>query len=271
MGPLSTKKSKRTLILTHDIDWPIRGPGKTHVLARQERFAPDTIRKVVDEDFNPYFGIPKVMEVEEKYNLRSTFFFRPRYDDGSEVGEYKKTIQELMVHGWEVGLHANNTSTQDDVNKEKSMLEKVTGKAVSGCRVHCLKVFENTFSNFANSGIKYDSSISFDKKSIDPRNTGYLIKNGVTVFPITFMDAYLFTYMGLTEETIVPFIVATTEKLFASGTQIITLLWHDNSVNMKGGRTYPQLIEQLANRGDITFLTGIQAFEEVQKQTREQT
>jgi peptidoglycan/xylan/chitin deacetylase (PgdA/CDA1 family) len=225
----------------------------------------------MDEEYNPYFGIPKVMEIEEKYSIRSTFFFRPRYGDGSEVGQYKKTLHDLMSGGWEVGLHANNTSAQDNVNKEKGVLEKVTGKAVNGCRVHCLKLYENTFSNFAKSGIKYDSSISFNKEKIDPKNTGYLTKSGVTVFPITFMDAYLFTYMGLTEETIVPFIVRTTEELFASGTQIITLLWHDTSVNMKGGRIYPQLIEQLVTKADITFLTGIQAFEEVQKQICELT
>ena len=62
------------------------------------------------------------------------------------------------------------------------------------------------------------------------------------------MDAYLFTYMGLTEETIVPFMVKTIEKLFASGVQIMTLLWHDNSVMMKGGRAYGELMKQLGSQ-----------------------
>lgn len=79
------------------------------------------------------------------------------------------------------------------------------------------------------------------------------------------MDAYLFTYMGLTEETIVPFLVKTTENLYDSGVRLIMLLWHDNSVMMKGGRTYPQLIEELAAKDDITFLTGVKAFNQVRE------
>jgi peptidoglycan/xylan/chitin deacetylase (PgdA/CDA1 family) len=265
VNPLSSLKSQRKLVLTHDVDWPFKGPGKTHVLARQDRFAPEIIEKVKNEDFNPYFGVAKIREDEEKIGVRSTFFFRPIYDDGSEVDEYTQTIRDLNEHGWEVGLHANNTSTQEDVKKEKSLIEKALGKPICGCRVHYLKLYENSYFNLASAGIKYDSSLSFDKQNVDPKNTGYLSRNGITIFPITFMDAYLFTYMGLTEETVVPFIVKTTETLYASGVQLITLLWHDNSVMMKGGRAYPQLIEQLAAKGYITFLTGSEAFNQVQE------
>jgi len=265
VNPMSSLKSQRKLVLTHDVDWPFKGPGKTHILARQDRFTPEIIQKVKNEDFNPYFGVAKVRENEEKFGVRSTFFFRPIYDDGSKVDEYTQTIRDLIAHGWEVGLHANNTSTIEDVKKEKSAIEKVSGKPISGCRVHYLKIYENTYLNLASAGIKYDSSISFDKRNIDPKNTGYLNSNHVTVFPITFMDAYLFTYMGLTEETIVPFVVKTTESLYASGVQLITLLWHDNSVMMKGGRAYSQLIEKLAAKGDITFLTGLEAFDQVRE------
>ena len=257
----------RVLIVTHDVDWPLNGPGASHVLARQERFPPEIIRKVIDEGFNPYYGVPKIMEIEEKFGIRSTFFFRPKYDDGSEVEKYEKIIKSLLFHGWEVGLHSNSTSTLEEVALEKRLLEKVAGKPVYGSRVHYLKVSENTFSNLAQSGIKYDSSLSFDKERIDPRNTGYLAKNGLVVFPVTFMDAYLFTYMGLSEETVVPFMVKTIEKLFASGIQIMTLLWHDNSVMMKGGRSYVEVIKQLSGISNITFLKGIEAFELVQKQT----
>ena len=79
------------------------------------------------------------------------------------------------------------------------------------------------------------------------------------------MDAYLFTYMGLTEKTIVKFVLETMEKLFASGVQIITLLWHDNSIMMKGGRVYSDLMEKLASNLNVTFLKGIDAFELVQR------
>jgi peptidoglycan/xylan/chitin deacetylase (PgdA/CDA1 family) len=266
---LPTSSAKRVLVVTHDVDWPLNGPGAAHILARRDRFSSEVIRRVIGEGFNPYYGIPKIMEIEEKFGIRSTFFFRPKYDDGSEVDEYEKTIKSLLSHGWEVGLHSNSTSTPQEVNLEKRTLEKTAGKPVYGSRVHYLKVSDNTFPNLAQAGIKYDSSLSFNKEQIDTRNTGYLVKDGLIVFPVTFMDAYLFSYMGLTEETIVPFMVKTMEKMFDSGIQIMTLLWHDNSVMMKGGRSYADVIRQLSN-SNITFLKGVEAFEIVQKQVTSQ-
>ena len=71
------------LILTHDVDWPIHGPGREHLLARLDRFDENVKRRILEEGFNPYFGIPLVMEAEERVGVRSTFFFRPLYDDGA--------------------------------------------------------------------------------------------------------------------------------------------------------------------------------------------
>ena len=259
-------KLTRALILTHDVDWPIQGPGAEHVLARKDRFASEIIAKVERESFNPYFGVPKMMEIEEKYRVRSTFFFRPRYDDDSKVDGYSQIMRNLLSGGWEVGLHCNGTSSLQEVDGEKIAVEKAAGQAVLGSRVHYLKVAEDTFENLSAAGIKYDSSLSFNKEQIDVRNTGFLVKNGLVVFPVTFMDAYLFSYMHQTEESVVPFIVNSIENLFGSGVELITLLWHDNSVFMKGGRAYEELISKLTALPDITFLKGIEAYELIKNQ-----
>jgi peptidoglycan/xylan/chitin deacetylase (PgdA/CDA1 family) len=223
------------------------------------------IRRVRDEGFNPYYGVPAVMEVEERFGIRSTFFFRPKYDDDSEVDQYADTIRTLLQGGWEVGLHANNTSTFEAVVSEKKAIERVAGKPVYGSRAHYLKVSANTYSNLAKARIRYDSSLMFEKNKVDARNSGFLLKEGVVVFPVTFMDAYLFSYMGQTEQTVTAFVLEAVEKLFASGAQILTLLWHDNSVMMRGGRAYSSIIEELSARSDITFLKGIEAFEIIRK------
>lgn len=256
----------RALIVTHDVDWPLKGPGTAHILARRNRFDEGIISKVVSEGFNPYYGVPTITEIEDRFGIRSTFFFRPEYDDGSQVEQYAGTIKALVENGWEVGLHANNTSTTAEVVAEKEALERIMGKPVFGSRVHYLRVSADTFANLAGAQIKYDSSLTFEKEKIDPRNSGCLFKNGVAVFPVTFMDAYLFTYMGLTEKTIIKFLLKTMEKLFASGVQLMTLLWHDNSIMMKGGRVYADLMEKLASNLNVTFLKGIDAFELVQRQ-----
>jgi peptidoglycan/xylan/chitin deacetylase (PgdA/CDA1 family) len=258
----------KALIITHDVDWPLNGPGTSHILARRERFDPDIVNRVVTEGFNPYYGVPAVMEIEERFGIRSTFFFRPKYDDGSRVNEYASTIKTLIEHGWEVGLHANNTATLDEVISEKKALEQVVGGPVYGSRAHYLKLTRNTFSNLAKAQIKYDSSLMYEKRKIDVKNSGFLFKNGLVVFPVTFMDAYLFTYLNLTEETIVEFVLKTLKKLFASGVQIMTLLWHDSSIMMKGGRSYSKILRELTSNLNITFLKGIEAFELVQKQSK---
>jgi hypothetical protein len=131
--------------------------------------------------------------------------------------------------------------------------------------VHYLKVSKNTFPNLAKAGLKYDSSLTYSKDKVDPRNSGYLRKNGLVIFPVTFMDAYLFTYMGLTEKTITKFVLKEMERLFASGVRIVTLLWHDNSIMMRGGRAYSALISQMASNSNVALLKGIEAFELVQK------
>ena len=259
------KTDIRALIITHDIDWPIHGPGKTHILARKDRFSPEIIKKIENEDFNPYFGIPKVIEIEEKYGIRSTFFFRPKYDDGIGVECYSETMRTLLAGGWEIGLHSNNTSTPQEVASEKQAVEKAAGQPIDGSRVHYLKVVENTFANLKSAGIKYDSSLCFNKEQVDVRNTGFLVKDGLVVFPVTFMDAYLFTYMHLTEETVVPFVAQAIENLFDSGAKILMLLWHDNSVMMKGGRAYEHLVKKLTAKSDITFLKGIEAYQLINK------
>ena len=228
----------RALIVTHDVDWPRHGPGVAHVLARKNRFDEDIISKVMNEGFNPYYGVPTITEIEERFDIRSTFFFRPEYDDGSNVQQYADTIKAL---------------------------ERTMGKPVFGSRVHYMKVTASTFANLAKAQIKYDSSLTFDKERIDPRNTGCLLESGLVVFPITFMDAYLFSYMGLTEKTVTKFVLKTMDELFASGVQMLTLLWHDNSIMMKGGRAYSGLMEKLAENSDVTFLKGIDAFELVQR------
>jgi len=57
------------VVLTHDVDWPIQGPGRDHVLARRDRFDEDVVRRVIEEGYNPYYNVPDLMEIEERHGL----------------------------------------------------------------------------------------------------------------------------------------------------------------------------------------------------------
>ena len=47
-------------------------------------FHPKICAKSKRKASTPISAIPKIVEIEEKYGLRSTFFFRPKYDDGTK-------------------------------------------------------------------------------------------------------------------------------------------------------------------------------------------
>lgn len=247
------------VIMTHDVDWPIHGPPREHIMARVDRFDEQTRRRLVKEpDYNPYYGVPEIMALEEKYGMQSTFFFRPMYDDRSRVEKYEETIKGLVKHGWEVGVHLNNAGLQSQIADEKRELERVTGCEVKGSRVHYLKIRRDDLVFLERAGLSYDSSVVFSKDSIDKRNTGFFRVGNLVVFPITIMDAYLFTYMHATEDRVLEFIRRGVE--IAAGSGFMTILWHDNSLKMSGGRMFGRILEYLASLDHVRVIRGIDAY-----------
>ncbi len=255
--------SEVIVFMSHDVDWPRHGPGKEHILSRASRFTPDVIERVLKEGYNPYYGIPDIMEIEEKYGVRSTFFFRPYYDDGSDVCAYSDIIKELVNGGWEVGVHLNDTVTIDSILKQKEMIESLTGSKVVGARVHYLRISEHDYPKLKAAGIEYDSSLKHFKDRVDPSDMGYKVMSGVVVFPITIMDAYLFTYMGVKESEIINVFKNAIDLAVKHRKQVMTVLWHDSSIEMIGGRMYPKVLEYLVSREEVRIARGIDLLKKV--------
>ena len=69
-------------------------------------------------DLNEY--LKKDMEIEEKFDVRSTFFFRTLYENG-DVLDYEDDIKQLQKSNWEIGLHTDPSSVD---NTEKIQQEK---------------------------------------------------------------------------------------------------------------------------------------------------
>jgi peptidoglycan/xylan/chitin deacetylase (PgdA/CDA1 family) len=95
------------IFLSHDVDWRKQGPPLEHILSRKDRFEPELFEKTKPEDL--YRNIPDYMEIEEKFGVRSTFFFRTFYENGS-LTDYKDDIILLENGGWEIGLHTDPSS-----------------------------------------------------------------------------------------------------------------------------------------------------------------
>ena len=92
------------IFLSHDVDWRRQGPPVEHILERKNRF--DSAIFANTKPKNLYRNIPEYMELEEKFGIRSTFFFRTLYENGN-VDDYEDDILTLQDGGWEIGLHTD--------------------------------------------------------------------------------------------------------------------------------------------------------------------
>ena len=65
--------------MSHDVDWRRQGASVEHIMSRKERFDPETIKDVHIK--NPYYNIPNYMYLEDKFNIKSNFFFTKIYEN----------------------------------------------------------------------------------------------------------------------------------------------------------------------------------------------
>ncbi len=244
--------------MSHDVDWRIQGAPYEHILSRKDRFDDKVIENAKIK--NPYYNIPEYIEIEEKYNIRSTFFFRTIYEEGN-YQDYEEDIKLLHNGGWEIGLHCDPTSINDllKIKYEKKKIEKITNSIVKANRSHYLAFNDKLPKILYNLGFSYDSSYKKFKYSINNEDLGYKILDGIIEFPVTLMDAYIFTYMQIPEDKIVQLFKDTIDKAKKMNKEfnIITVIWHDNVLKMKGGRVYKEILEYLTSNEHVTINRGI--------------
>ena len=244
------------IFLSHDVDWRRQGPNVEHVQARKDRFDSKIFDNTKPEEL--YRNIPEYMELEEKLGIRSTFFFRTLYENGN-VDDYEDDIQTLQKGNWEIGLHTDPKSVKDikKIKQEQEKLESLTRKPIIGNRVHFLNYNSELPKKLNELGFLYDGSLRHSKDKIDEKEMGYSKIDGLIEFPVTLMDAYLFTHMGIKEEGIIPEFKKTIDigRNF-SDVNVISVIWHDNVLKMKGGRMYEKILEFLISQDDVKILPG---------------
>ncbi|HBS85017.1 MAG: hypothetical protein A2W91_07260 [Bacteroidetes bacterium GWF2_38_335] len=223
---------------------------------------------------NPYWQFEKIIEIENSYNLKSTFFFlNETYPFKPfaiktwpiSVGYYniksKKIsgiIQKLDQQGWEIGLHGSYNSYKDFelLQKEKSDLEEIISHRILGIRQHFLNMNSETWALQKKAGFLYDSSLGFRDKA------GY--KNEKTdIFEPESLPGFFVVPMSLMDMTVMnkkdPW--GETEKLldFAEKNKAIVVAnWHHRVFNPKEFPNYPDIYIKLIKEGkkrNATFLT----------------
>ena len=247
------------VFLSHDVDWNFNGPPKDHILKIKNRFDEKLFETTPINKL--YRNFSEYMEIEEKYGVKSTFFFRTQYENGKYT-DYEDDIKILKKGGWEIGLHTDPSSINDinKIGEEKRKIEKIIGSKIYGNRVHYLSNDKEFLKKLYELDFIYDSSFRKTKDSITSDEMGYQKINGIIEFPVTLMDAYLFTHMQISEDKIIETIDKTLKYCRQLNLEfnIISILWHDNVLKMKGGRMYGKILEFLSSQEDVEMLNGIQ-------------
>ena len=233
------------LVVTHDVDWGRWGPSDVHVIERLHRFDLWDRARFFGLRENLYNGISLVMEFEQRQGFRSTFFFRPFYDDGTSVELYADVVSELRRGGWEVGLHANKCDSLESIAVEKRVVEKVYAEPVASLRAHYLRIDKGLIQRLGSIGIKFDSSLTMSRNMFRVESSGCGFIGSVVELPITIMDTYMFSYWGVNPLNAFEKLIEFLSTLHKSGVEIATILWHTNSVRMVGGRSYLKFVEEI--------------------------
>jgi len=233
--------------LTHDVD-RIR---KTYqYVTKSINGNRQGLRRLFDFK-NPYWGFPRIMQIEDKFDVRSTFFFlqeskkinflKPK-EWPLSVGKYRfnnrkvsEIIKTLHKNGWEIGLHGSYESScsEELLREEKEALEHVIGVEVTGIRQHYLNLkIPQTWRIQQEAGFLYDASFGF-RDRIGFRDEKYLpfspLENMFLEIPLTLMDGVLFS--NSEDEDVIwtkcRDLLETAERQKG----LLTILWHQRVFN----------------------------------------
>ncbi|MCP4632121.1 MAG: hypothetical protein GY855_04280 [candidate division Zixibacteria bacterium] len=172
-------KRQPTIILSHDIDQPLRSlKGSLKLIAVGERPFGSRIQGLIDSmvnpasiENNPFWNFNSYMDIENQYGYSSTWFFtnpfeRTRYDPKYDIASqrFRNVINDLKANDNEIGLHSSYNSMSDEhkLGVEKSGAENKIRFKITGNRNHYLKLkIGNDLNKLVDAGFNYDSTMGY--------------------------------------------------------------------------------------------------------------
>lgn len=252
------------LCLTHDIDHvytPIfkKGLSAWRSLKRGEiREAVGSISQVRSRK-RPLCNFNDIMDLEEKYGGKSTFFFMVESPGDRaysyDIEDVAEEIGEIVERGWEVGLHGGFTTHLDEqeLRVKKERLERITSSPVQGYRNHylCFKV-PDTWEMLARAGFMYDSTLSYGDCAgfrngmchpFIPFNLNSGRSIGVIEIPLILMDGVLdSTHMRLDRATswrLIRMLIDSVARVHG----VFTVVWHNTLMRGEDLEMYRKILD----------------------------
>lgn len=253
--------------LTHDVD-EIYPPLNHTLLSSWTCIKDMNLKGLKDQLFwkfhgkkrSPYCNFQEIMNLEEKYSARSSFYFlatdadirRFRYN----IEDLEEELGRITDRGWEVGLHGGYYAFNDldTIVREKKRLEQVLGKVVTGYRNHYLRFrVPDSWEKLVRAGFKYDTTLGYPETvgfrngmchPFRPYNLFTDIEVDILEIPLIIMDATLINSVSSYKDAwqMAKRIIDTVESCHG----ILTLNWHTNGFNcpfrVSGSKLYETIL-----------------------------
>ena len=123
-------------------------------------------------NFDPMDSFDQILDLEDSYGFRSTFYFMSLYHGLSREGRrysarnprVAQATKKLLEGGWEIGLHAayHDHLSLSSLKKQKQRMEDVIREDILGCRHHYLRVrHPESWGIYAQAGFMYSSNMGW--------------------------------------------------------------------------------------------------------------
>jgi peptidoglycan/xylan/chitin deacetylase (PgdA/CDA1 family) len=281
-NPKYPGEKKFAVCLTHDIDRIYEGYSScafNSVRSAIKGNFKDMINYptyAVDKKRHPYWNFHKIMELEEKYDATSSFYFLAHEPEEQDYRYSLETIKDdiryIDARGWEVGLHGSHESynNYDDLLKRKEKLESILGKPVIGYRNHYLRFkTPDTWELLSKAGFKYDTTFGYNDCAgfrngmchpFKPFNLNTGKEIGIIEIPLTIMDGTLLgDYMRLDFEAAWNLVEELIDKV-EQCRGVITILWHNHYMQGEKLNFYERILKYCYEK-DAWMTSGRQIYE----------
>jgi peptidoglycan/xylan/chitin deacetylase (PgdA/CDA1 family) len=262
---------KFAVCLTHDIDvvypqrlYPIIGTAKAFAKGNLTE-AIKTPLCTICKSLNPYWNFREIMELEAKYNAKSSFYFLAlrsgEKDFNYKIEDLEAELKFISSQGWEVGLHGGHGSynSLEDIKEKKQRLEKILGKEIIGYRNHYLRFkVPDTWELLSKANFKYDTTFGYSdcagfRNGMCHPFRPYNINTGKQIdiieLPLIVMDRTLsMDYMRLDLKKAWELIKNLIDKVEQCN-GVITVLWHNNtSIDGQGLKYYEKFLKYVSDK-----------------------
>lgn len=265
LSPQYPDGKKFAVCLTHDIDVIKQTMTNCAVESVKSTIKGNYINSLqytisgLDKKQHPFRDFERIMEIEERYSARSSFYFlalKPEEKDYNyDLEEIADEIRDISDSGWEVGLHGGHGSYNniEIMVQEKERLETILGKKIVGYRNHYLRFkTPDTWELLNKAGFKYDTTFGYAdcagfRNGMCHPFKPFNLKNGkeidIVEIPLVIMDRTLLKdYMRLDFEKAWK-LTKQLIDIVELHRGVITILWHNNSMEGDYLKFYEKILK----------------------------